>query len=147
VKYHHKHSGVFFSLVIAFMLIGISSQNTTALADSGTAIAAYKECSIDLTSAAASCLLSKGADDRIVWVNKSRGDLYVCTDPKKSPFEAYGWYVPSQDQRKSGSIWTGVNPPPGKTVTFTLYTSSKPCGCPKPKRPRVRTNPKIIIGN
>ena len=107
--------------------------------------ASFTEYSVNISdNNAPSQKISKTNDGRIVWVNKSNAALYVCADPAKDPFEAYGWYVPGGDKRKTGKIVDGLNPVTGDDKTFTFDISSTACSCAS-SHEGVKSTPKIII--
>jgi len=137
-----KHNPVLFCVAV-LMLLCISCQNKTGV----TVRPSVQAIDISDPTATGPYKLSKGNKDRVVWINKSSGALYICTNPTNSPFEAYGWLVPpyatSNDERKSGKIRDGVTPPPGGSLSFDFYSSATICVVPPAERPR--SNPKIII--
>jgi hypothetical protein len=140
-----KNQATLLSLAAVVMLLCISCQKKPQPKDPTAARNTFSDkCKIDLASPQP-CTLSKFWDERVVWVNNSSAEVYVCADPHNDPFEAYGWLVPPMDKRKSGAIWPGVNPPTGGTLSFDFYTSKTFCVWPPPDE--TRTNPKIIIGN
>jgi hypothetical protein len=102
-----------------------------------------------ITPANPSYELSKGADERITWINRSGSGMYVCANPTtNSPFAAYGWFVPpyvdNKTDRKSGKIHDGVNPPIGG-VGYDFYSSSTFCTDPPSHLDQSRSTPRIII--
>src|SRR5258708_30628861 len=122
--------------VVSMCVYGQASSPTAEPASGGRTV--VDKCKIDLSSPQ-DCTLSKGNDERAVFVNNSRSDLYVCFNPKNDPFEAYAFYVPASKERKSGKVKDESNPP----SSFEYFVSTKNCVWPTP----IRTNPKIIIGN
>jgi hypothetical protein len=80
------------------------------------------KCKIDLSSPQ-DCTLSQGNDECAVFVNNSGSGLYVCFDPKNSPFEACGFYVPSNEKRKSGKIKDETKP----RSSFEYFVSKDNC--------------------
>jgi hypothetical protein len=126
---------------VIVVLCVFSQANPTPAGSTGGGKAMVDKCKIDLASPQ-DCSLSKAADDRIIWINNSGSDMYVCFDPKSDPFEGYAFYVPPNDKRKSGKITDSTNP---SATPFTYSISATPCPMAAPQI--IRTNPKIIIGN
>jgi hypothetical protein len=103
-----------------------------------------------------SCDLSKGNKEIVVFVNRDskQQDLYVCADDQKhTVFDAYSWYIPYSERRKSRLIRDDFSPASGSTEQFNYYVSTTPCGPYAPiaagasanLSARTMTNPKIII--
>ncbi len=135
---------IFVCAAAVVMLVGISNQNRTQASDhKGTRVGT--ECPIDISPNAPQqqCTLSKAHDDRVIWENNSDVDIYACADPKKDPFDAYGWYVPRHEKRKSGKIRDAITPPQSYD-NKEFYTYSTPC-LASPPTEGTRSNPKIII--
>jgi hypothetical protein len=127
-----------FIVASAAISLCISCQtDPTSAGPSGGGRTVVDKCKIDVASPQ-DCPLSKGNDERAIWINNSSSGMYVCFDPNSDPFEGYGFYVPPNDKRKSGKITDETNP-----SSFSYYISGSTCVVPLP----VRTNPKIIIGN
>ena len=136
----HKYVAMLLSLG-AVMLLCISSQGKTKPTGGSAVLEHYTECPIDV-NASGSCSLKESKDDRVVWVNTSAKDIYVCVDPNNDPFEAYAWLVPHQQTRKSGKIKESITP--GNTYTFSAGIAA--CTVPPTPSPGgSRTNPQIII--
>jgi hypothetical protein len=135
-----KHQAILFCTAAVVMLLCVSCQHK-AVAD--THVDKYF---IDISDANAvgPYSLNKHDDERIIWINNSGNDLYICADPKNDPFEAYGWFVPKHDQRKSGKISDTVNPPQSYD-NKQFYTYPTPCLATPPPADANRSNPKIII--
>lgn len=135
-----------FCIIAAVALFSALSENKTILAGhpDPQGVPVYK--SVEVSGGGTNIELSQKNDERIVWTNSSKSDVYVCLDPKKSPFDAYAWYVPpGGGMRKSGKIRDDIkpNPEPLPQLSFDYYPSPKPCAGLPPKNPR--TTPHIII--
>lgn len=139
--------GVLFVFLIAAILICTSCQKKTPAPEPSAPRETYTDkCHIDISSTTVipDCSLSKQYDERAVWENKSTGGLYVCMNPLNNPFEAYAWYVPANDKRKSGKITDATNP---SSTGYEFKPSPSPCVWPLSSASDKRlTNPKIIIG-
>lgn len=135
-----KHQAILFCTAAVVMLLCVSCQHQ-AVPD--THVDKYF---IDISdsNAVGPYYLTKSKDERIVWINNSGNDLYICADPNNDPFEPYGWLVPKHDQRKSGKIRDAITPPHSYNQN-EFYTYSKPCLMSPPTDESATSNPKIII--
>lgn len=141
MKRHRKM--ILLSLAVGALLFCISYPYKSSFGDRTEAAPALDKCKIDL-AVQPTCDLSKGLDDRIIWINNSAEPMLVCMDPSNDPFDAYAWVVPAHKQQKSGPILPTVNPPPGKTLDYDYYSSKTSCA---PSDFHIKDNPKIKIGN
>ena len=133
-----KYRPILLSLVaVTFLCVSIQGRSGPATGSISPDRATDK-CVIDLANVQP-CTLSMKNDDRVVWVNNSASDVYVCANPVQDPFEAYAWKVPPSDKRKSGKIRDAATP-----GTYMFYQSTSACTVP-PTRDKQRTNPQIII--
>ncbi len=135
-----KYQLLFVFVASALIPVCISCQtNPTPAGPTPSGKTVVDKCRIDVSSPQ-DCPLSKGGDERAIWINNSGSGAYVCFDPNSDPFEGYAFFVPPNDKRKSGKITDETN-----ASTFSYYISASPCTVTAPQT--LRTNPKIIIGN
>jgi hypothetical protein len=140
MEFNQKQRVLLLSVAAAVILICISCQTKTQPNDTKRVPAAYVDkCVVYLANPQDCPLLSFGNDERVVWINNTGADVYVCFDPHSDPFEAYAWYVTPGDKGKSGKIKDGVS-----YTTYDYYLSSTSCTV---LNVTVKTNPKIKIGN
>ena len=131
-------------LIVASALISLCvscQSNRTSAGSMGSERTVVDRCRIDVATPQ-DCPLSKGGDERAIWINNSGSGVYVCFNPIGDPFEGYAFYVPPNGKRKSGKITDETNP---STSPISYYISASPCVVPPPET--IKTNPKIIIGN
>ncbi len=140
MKCQQKQQAILLSLAATVMLLCISCHGKTQSNEQRVAQETFVDkCPISIPSLT-QCTLSQMNDERVVWINNSGANLYVCFDPRNGPFEAYAWSVPDQGRRRSGRIRDDINPP----QAYEFYYSTSPCVWPPPGV-HTETNPKIII--
>jgi hypothetical protein len=130
-------------LILTGGLLYLVPKNNRILASDPRPQTTSSNKTVDLTNPAQEVKLSKGGDERIIWHNPSKTDLYACLDAKASPFEAYAWYVPAGKDRKSGKIRDDVN---ASSTEIYYVPSTKPCAGTIPPK-KLLTGPHIIINN
>ncbi len=134
-----------FCIIAAVALLSVLSEYKTVRAShpEPPGVPVYKP--VEVSGGGANVDLSQKLDERILWTNHSKSDIYVCLDPKKSPFDAYAWYVPAGGTRKTDKIRDDVtpNPPNLPQLSFDYNPSTRPCAGLPLKGPR--TTPHIII--
>jgi hypothetical protein len=137
-----RRNMILFSLAAGVLVSCIWHPSKSSFGDRTEAAPAVDKCKIDI-AVQPPCTLSKGADERIVWINNSNDPMLVCMDPSNDPFDAFAWLVPANGQRKSGPILPNVNLPSGQTLDYEYWPSKTSCA----QDFRKKDNPKIKIGN
>lgn len=139
------YQGLFFSVGIIVLMLCASCKpsGTVASADG------FEKCRIriDNLSGDNPCSVSKAHNDRVVWINNSRSDLFVCADdPGKTVFDSYAWIVRAGQRGRSGKIRDDFSVPSGTTEDVLYHVSGSPCSqLASPGLANTQTNPKIII--
>lgn len=150
--------GLFFSLTVGVVALCASCGTQPAAPGGGAAATPVEveKCRISITATgpSASCDISKAKKEIAVFINADdqRQNLYVCADdPTHSAFDAYAWYVPYGDRRKSRAIRDDFSTAPSSSEEFDYDVSTTPCGSSAPAaantplKAKALTNPRIII--
>jgi hypothetical protein len=99
---------------------------------------------IDITNSSAlgACHLTRGFPHRheVTWSNKGDSVIYVCF-VDESPFDAFMWKVPAQQQGKAGQRKSGDLRSDVPAMDYPFIVSTKKSDCQNP----TRGNPHIII--
>lgn len=138
------YRGLFFSIGIGVLALCTSCKPSDTVANAD----GFEKCRIriDNLAANATCDVSKAHNDRVVWVNGSRSDLYVCADDaSKTVFDAYAWLVHAGQRGRSGKIRDDFSAPSGATDDVSYHVSGSPCSQLASGLANTQTNPKIII--
>ena len=145
---------ILFCVIVGFMLFSVACGDKTPSSGRATARDGNDKCLIKLSSPPPTCTLEKDQDDRVVWINDTSQDQYVCANVDDDPFEAYAWFVPkdpSDNRRRSGGIKNST--PKDKYHQYDFNTNSiVPClgvrqsGSANDKgQTGILSNPKIIV--
>jgi hypothetical protein len=159
MKRRGVYQGLFFSLLVGVVMMCASCKTQQAPQPGSAATASEVEkCRLPLSADGSgwSCDLSKGNKEIVVFVNRDskQQDLYVCAEnPKDTVFDAYSWYIPYSEKRKSRVIRDDFSPDPASTAQVNYDVSTTPCGPYAPiaagasanLSAKTMTNPKIII--
>ena len=140
------YQGLFFSVGIIVLMACASCKpqpsGPMASADG------FEKCKIriDNLSGDATCDVSKRHNDRVVWVNDSGSDLFVCADdPGRTVFDAYAWLVRAGQRGRSGKIRDDFSTASGAADSVLYHVSGSPCSQMVSGLANTQTNPKIII--
>jgi hypothetical protein len=140
------YQGLFFSVGIIVLVVCVSCKPQPGGPVASTD--GFEKCKIRINdlSADQTCDVSKAHNDRVVWVNDSRSDLFVCADdPSRTVFDAYAWLVRAGQKGKSGKIRDDFSAPSGAADSVLYHVSGSPCSQNASGLANTQTNPKIII--
>lgn len=151
--------GLFFFVAVGVLVIcaGCKTQQAPQPGSAATASEVEKcRLTLSMDGSGWSCDLSKSNKEIVVLVNKDtkQQDVYVCAEnPKDTVFDAYSWFIPYSEKRKSRVIRDDFSPDPAPTAQVNYYVSTTPCGPYAPiaagasanLSAKTMTNPKIII--